>query len=130
MTRDRVYVCVLTFPASLPEGQLILFLFLSVSLLRDVLQPLQAPGFPVVRNRPIPLVQKFIFLPGFLPRPGARYEHRLRPGIDLGPKIMTVFAGLAELERDLIGDRTGAGREAARRRGDSVGVSAKVYLRA
>jgi DNA invertase Pin-like site-specific DNA recombinase len=30
---------------------------------------------------------------------------------------MTVFAGIAEFERDLIGDRTSAGRKAARRRG-------------
>ncbi len=59
------------------------------------------------------LVQKFIFLPRFLPRPGERYEHRLRPDIDLGPKIMTVFAELAEFEQDLIGDRTSAGLEVA-----------------
>jgi DNA invertase Pin-like site-specific DNA recombinase len=30
---------------------------------------------------------------------------------------MTVFAGTAEFERDLIGDRTSAGRKTARRRG-------------
>jgi DNA invertase Pin-like site-specific DNA recombinase len=32
-----------------------------------------------------------------------------------GKMIMTVFAGIAEFERDLIRERTGAGREAARR---------------
>ena len=31
--------------------------------------------------------------------------------------IMTVFAGIAEFERDLIRERTGAGREAAKQRG-------------
>jgi DNA invertase Pin-like site-specific DNA recombinase len=34
-----------------------------------------------------------------------------------GKLIMTVFAGIAEFERDLIRERTSAGREAARRRG-------------
>ncbi len=63
------------------------------------------------------LGQKFIFLPGFLPRPGVRYERRLRAGIDHRPKIMTVFAGIAEFERDLIGDHTSAYCETARRRG-------------
>jgi hypothetical protein len=63
------------------------------------------------------LVRKFIFSPGFLPRLGARYEHLLSLDINLGPKIMTMFAGLAEFEHDLIGDRTSAGHEAARRQG-------------
>jgi DNA invertase Pin-like site-specific DNA recombinase len=31
----------------------------------------------------------------------------------VGKMIMTVFAGIAEFERDLIRERTGAGREAA-----------------
>ena len=30
---------------------------------------------------------------------------------------MTIFAGIAEFERDLIRERTGAGREAAKKRG-------------
>ncbi|MBV8969174.1 MAG: recombinase family protein [Verrucomicrobia bacterium] len=34
-----------------------------------------------------------------------------------GKMIMTIFAGIAEFERDLIIERTGAGREAARIRG-------------
>ncbi len=34
-----------------------------------------------------------------------------------GKLIMTVFAGIAEFERDLIRERTSAGRQAARRRG-------------
>src|SRR5258707_6164896 len=33
-----------------------------------------------------------------------------------GKMIMTIFAGIAEFERDLIRERTGAGREAARKR--------------
>jgi DNA invertase Pin-like site-specific DNA recombinase len=36
--------------------------------------------------------------------------------IRAGKLIMTVFAGIAEFERDLIRERTTAGREAARRR--------------
>jgi hypothetical protein len=34
-----------------------------------------------------------------------------------GKMIMTIFAGIAEFERALIRERTGAGREAARKRG-------------
>ena len=35
--------------------------------------------------------------------------------------IMTVFAGIAEFERDLIRERTGAGRKAAKQRGVRFG---------
>src|SRR6266567_2625598 len=38
-----------------------------------------------------------------------------------GKMIMTVFAGIAEFERDLIRERTGAGREAAKQRGVRFG---------
>jgi DNA invertase Pin-like site-specific DNA recombinase len=40
--------------------------------------------------------------------------------------IMTVFAGIAEFERDLIREGTGAGREAAKRRGVRFGRPRKV----
>ena len=39
---------------------------------------------------------------------------------------MTVFAGIAEFERDLIRERTGAGREAAKRRGVRFGRPRKL----
>ena len=39
----------------------------------------------------------------------------------VGKMIMTVFAGIAEFERDLIRERTGAGREAAKQRGVRFG---------
>jgi DNA invertase Pin-like site-specific DNA recombinase len=39
---------------------------------------------------------------------------------------MTVFSGIAEFERDLIRERTGAGREAARRRGVQFGRPRKL----
>ena len=39
---------------------------------------------------------------------------------------MTVFAGIAEFERDLIRERTSAGREAARRRGIHLGRPRKL----
>jgi DNA invertase Pin-like site-specific DNA recombinase len=35
----------------------------------------------------------------------------------VGKMIMTIFAGIAEFERDLIRERTGAGRADARKRG-------------
>lgn len=43
-----------------------------------------------------------------------------------GKMIMTVFAGIAEFERDLIRERTGAGREAAKRRGVRFGRPPKL----
>jgi DNA invertase Pin-like site-specific DNA recombinase len=43
-----------------------------------------------------------------------------------GKMIMTFFAGIAEFERDLIRERTGAGREAAKRRGVRFGRPRKL----
>jgi DNA invertase Pin-like site-specific DNA recombinase len=43
------------------------------------------------------------------------------PTTHAGKMIMTVFAGIAEFERDLIRERTGAGRAAARERGVRFG---------
>jgi DNA invertase Pin-like site-specific DNA recombinase len=43
-----------------------------------------------------------------------------------GKMIMTVFAGIAEFERDLIRERTGAGREAAKQRGLRFGRPRKL----
>src|SRR5258708_53608 len=41
---------------------------------------------------------------------------------------MTIFAGIAEFERDLIRERTGAGREAAKKRGVRFGRPRKLAL--
>jgi len=43
-----------------------------------------------------------------------------------GKMIMTVFAGIGEFERDLIRERTVAGREAARQRGVRFGRPRKL----
>lgn len=43
-----------------------------------------------------------------------------------GKMIMTVFAGIAEFERDLIRERTGAGRVAAKLRGVRFGRPEKM----
>jgi len=43
-----------------------------------------------------------------------------------GGMIMTVFAGMAEFERDLIRERTSAGREAAKQRGVCFGRPRKL----
>ena len=43
-----------------------------------------------------------------------------------GKMIMTVFAGIAEFERDLIRERTGAGRDAAKQRGVRFGRPRKL----
>ena len=48
---------------------------------------------------------------------GGKFQSVSEPWADTtthaGKMIMTVFAGIAEFERDLIRERTGAGREAA-----------------
>jgi len=43
-----------------------------------------------------------------------------------GKMIMTIFAGIAEFERDLIPEQTGAGREAAKQRGVRFGHPRKL----
>jgi DNA invertase Pin-like site-specific DNA recombinase len=61
---------------------------------------------------------------------GARFQSLSEPWADTtthaGKMIMTVFAGIAEFERDLIRERTGAGREAAKRRGVRFGRPRKL----
>ena len=61
---------------------------------------------------------------------GARFRSLSEPWADTtthaGKLIMTVFAGIAEFERDLIRERTSAGREAARRRGTHFGRPRKL----
>jgi DNA invertase Pin-like site-specific DNA recombinase len=61
---------------------------------------------------------------------GAKFVSLTEPWADTtspaGKLIMTVFAGMAEFERDLIRDRTGAGRTAAKKRGVKFGRPSKV----
>ena len=61
---------------------------------------------------------------------GARFQSLSEPWVDTtthaGKMIMTVFAGIAEFERDLIRERTGAGREAAKQRGVRFGRPRKL----
>jgi DNA invertase Pin-like site-specific DNA recombinase len=61
---------------------------------------------------------------------GARFQSLSEPWADTtthaGKLIMTVFAGIAEFERDLIRERTKAGRDAARDRGVSFGRPRKL----
>ena len=45
-----------------------------------------------------------------------------------GKMIMTVFAGIAEFERDLIRERTGAGRAEAKKRGVRFGRPKKLNI--
>jgi DNA invertase Pin-like site-specific DNA recombinase len=63
---------------------------------------------------------------------GARFMSLSEPWADTtthaGKMIMTIFAGIAEFERDLIRERTGAGREAARKRGVRFGRPRKLSL--
>jgi DNA invertase Pin-like site-specific DNA recombinase len=51
---------------------------------------------------------------------GARFQSISEPWADTtthaGKRIMTIFAGIAEFERDLIRERTGAGRIDAQKR--------------
>jgi DNA invertase Pin-like site-specific DNA recombinase len=61
---------------------------------------------------------------------GGRFQSLSEPWADTtthaGKMIMTIFAGIAEFERDLIRERTGAGREAARKRGVQFGRPRKL----
>jgi DNA invertase Pin-like site-specific DNA recombinase len=61
---------------------------------------------------------------------GTKFQSISEPWADTtshaGKMIMTVFAGIAEFERDLIRERTGAGREAAKKRGVRFGRPRKL----
>jgi len=61
---------------------------------------------------------------------GARFQSISEPWADTtthaGKMIMTVFAGIAEFERDLIRERTGAGRVDAQKRGVRFGRPKKM----
>ena len=61
---------------------------------------------------------------------GAKFQSLSEPWANTtthaGKMIMTVFAGIAEFERDLIRERTGAGREAAKKRGVQFGRPRKL----
>lgn len=61
---------------------------------------------------------------------GAKFSSLSEPWADTtspaGKMIMTIFAGMAEFERELIKDRTGVGREAALKRGVKFGRPSKV----
>jgi DNA invertase Pin-like site-specific DNA recombinase len=63
---------------------------------------------------------------------GAKFQSLSEPWADTtthaGKMIMTIFAGIAEFERDLIRERTGAGRDAARKRGVRFGRPRKLSL--
>lgn len=61
---------------------------------------------------------------------GAKFVSLSEPWADTtspaGKMIMTIFAGMAEFEGDLIRDRTGRGRKAARERGVKFGRPSKM----
>ena len=61
---------------------------------------------------------------------GARFQSISEPWADTtthaGKMIMTIFAGIAEFERDLIRERTGAGRTDAQKRGVRFGRPRKM----
>ena len=61
---------------------------------------------------------------------GARFQSISEPWADTtthaGKMIMTIFAGIAEFERDLIRERTGAGRADAHKRGVRFGRPKKM----
>jgi DNA invertase Pin-like site-specific DNA recombinase len=62
---------------------------------------------------------------------GGRFQSISEPWADTshaGKIIMTVFAGIGEFDRDLIRERTGAGREAAKKRGVQFGRPRKLAL--
>jgi DNA invertase Pin-like site-specific DNA recombinase len=67
---------------------------------------------------------------GTIDEAGGKFQSLSEPWANttshVGKMIMTVFAGIAEFERDLICERTGAGREAAKQRGVRFGRPPKL----
>ena len=63
---------------------------------------------------------------------GGRFQSLSEPWANTtthaGKMIMTVFAGIAEFERDLIRERTSSGREAAKKRGVRFGRPRKLNV--
>jgi len=63
---------------------------------------------------------------------GARFQSISEPWADTtthaGKMIMTIFTGIAEFERDLIRERTGAGRADAKKRGVRFGRPQKMNV--
>jgi len=63
---------------------------------------------------------------------GGKFRSLSEPWADTtthaGKMIMTIFAGIAEFERDLIRERTSAGREAAQNRGVRFGCPRKLSI--
>jgi DNA invertase Pin-like site-specific DNA recombinase len=61
---------------------------------------------------------------------GGKFQSLSGPWADTtthaGKLIMVIFAGIAEFERDLIRERTGAGRQAAKKRGVRFGRPPKL----
>lgn len=61
---------------------------------------------------------------------GAKFQSLSEPWIDTtshaGKLIMTIFGGIAEFEKDLIRDRTSAGRKSAKKRGVVFGRPRKL----
>jgi DNA invertase Pin-like site-specific DNA recombinase len=77
------------------------------------------------------LVHSYSFLGSSqLTEKGASFKSLEEPWADTtsatGRLVMTFFAGMAEFERDLIRDRTGAGRKAALERGVKFGRPIKM----
>jgi DNA invertase Pin-like site-specific DNA recombinase len=84
---------------------------------------LERPGIELVPlgHAPIQAAERLLETMETIREAGARFESLSEPWANstshAGKLIMTVFAGIAEFERDLIRERTSAGREVARRRG-------------
>jgi len=61
---------------------------------------------------------------------GGKFQSLSEPWADTtthaGKLIMTIFAGIAEFERDLIRERTSPGRQAAKKRGVRIGPPPKL----
>ena len=86
--------------------------------------------YAYVRNNPLALVdpkgEAIELLGDEKEREKSLRALRNAVGTKAGKMIMTVFAGIAEFERDLIRERTGAGRENAKKRGVRFGRPRKL----
>jgi DNA invertase Pin-like site-specific DNA recombinase len=63
---------------------------------------------------------------------GGKFRSLSEPWADTtthaGKMIMTIFAGIAEFERDLIRERTSAGRESCPEKRSAIWTAAKAYF--
>lgn len=97
-------------------------------VLADVTKRAQKMGAYVVVNKLDRLSRDAIFILSYVRNNPRTIVTQL--GEDVDPFALHIYAGLAEKERKMIGERTKAGLQAKKARGESLGAAAEVLARA